>query len=365
MFIANCISIFLYLSTTLVQPGDILTVEPNQVDSTANVASELLGKARLLKLSEKSGHGAMYRRAAWASLEIQPPNHSLALVILDELMQQPESLFDKWDGLRIEARVYLAIQNDQLAAESYGQAELLAVADPSLIKSHPLVYIEIMQQQSAAYATSGDFLKAAQCAIRLRDHSNISIDSDHKLLAAQSACAYWLSAGNKNEYIDAWTDYKSLFPSSFASNQGVWLHIEHARNLSMLGDDIADHLEELFSNQELLNYNNYIEIGEELAWAWLEKDDSAEAQNFAYSTLQQTWNVVEERENSWLEAAGPLPLNHSPIIKQIKSFIGWYASMAYERDDFQTLESLGHAYGTRYGYEDGEAINMLNLSQNP
>ncbi len=367
MLTINFLSLVLLLPVACAdQPQDILTVDSNQVDSTRNTQGELLHKARTLKSSGKSGYGAMYRRAAWASLESLSSDNSETLAILDELKLQPESMFDQWDGLRIEGRVHLAMQANQLATASYEQAELLAITDPSLIDSHPLVYIEIMQQQSGAFAAIEDFTNAANCAVRLRDHASESIHSDHRLLAAQSACMFWLAAGKKDRYIASWDKYNSLFPSIFNNNQGVWLMIEHAKNLSSLGNELTAELEDLFVNPDLKAYNNYIEIGEELAWAWLEKDGIGDsAQNFAYSTLQQTWNAIEDHESTWLDRAGPLPVDQSPIKKQVKSFIGWYAAMAYERDDFQTLESLGHAYAERYGYEDGEAINMINLGQNP
>ena len=223
-----------------------------------------------------------------------------------------------------------------------------------------------MQQQSAAFAMVGSHASAAECAERLRDHSNSRIASDHKLLAAQTACIYWLAEANKDKYIDAWDRQIELFPSSVAGNQGIWIQLEHASNLASLGESLTETLESLFANSNLEEHSNYIEIGKSLTDAWLSStEDPQIASDHAFSVMTQTWNTVLAKHDDWLSLVNDDAPKQAAINRQVKTFLQWYAAMSYERGDLTTLESLGASYGEKFGYEDGEAENMLRLSANP
>ena len=96
------------------QPDDVVSIDNDQVETTDNVSSTLLTKARHLKTTIKPGYGEFYRRSAWASLDENQP--ATALSTLEELSQSYETLFDQWDSYRIAGRIYSSMENHEQAA---------------------------------------------------------------------------------------------------------------------------------------------------------------------------------------------------------------------------------------------------------
>lgn len=345
-------------------PEDPVVVIDPETQTATQVQSEsqtLLLDARQRKLTGKSGFGDHYRRAAWAAADEDATNISTPVAILQELIAAPETTFDVYDAYRILGQLHSRHVLWDDAANYYSQAALISEVDPTLVDSHPTVYVSVMQGLAAALKFQGDLIEAAQTQMALRDHTSGRLSRVDKRIAAYSSLRLWLAASNQVQYIEAWQHLAANYPERLEGNQGVHIQLEHARSLSEFDDDLVTHLDELWQQQAIRVFSACIHVALAVANSWDELVDVPLNTQFAYDVLLEGWDTFVEHEAVWIAGFNGSQQSINSLSHHTKLLLSRAVEHAITLERYAEALPLATAYVNRYGDEDFRAEVWLQM----
>lgn len=329
------------------------------IDVTPPSASELLTKARALKATVSPGYGDFYRRAAWAAFQDAPEDVSDAILILDELLVDPESVFDVFDAQRIAGQLLLAANDAVASLARYRAALELGRQDLLLIDSHPVLSVSIMQGAASAAAASGDFALAASFAAELRDHPSAYLPVRARRAASLSAARYHFRTGAADACEAAWTRAEQIAPDLFANHPGIHTRLERARALADLRDS-PEPLEDLWNTDGVRDYHSCLLIASALATRY-QGSEAPESDELAFSVLSEAWTAVVAREAQW-RAEDPDGLDS--LARHARIILHRATALAIHLEHWDEALDLAQIYRDRYDSEHdhrGAAWVMLAL----
>ncbi|MGV6814023.1 MAG: tetratricopeptide repeat protein [Phycisphaerales bacterium] len=299
-----------------------LITDDDHVDVVADISSQLLTDARTRKATGKSGYGSQYRRAAWAAIDESPTGDiAQAIAILHELLDDSESVFDTFDAYRMMGQIYFSKSDFENATLNYETGMSIATADPRLVDAHPMLFASIANGLSITSSALGDYPKALEYAIILRDHPSQSLSRKTKRIAAYSALNYALKSNNKSNYNEAWEILESRFPERTQGREGVSILHKHAIDLASFDGQIRDHLEEIWSREGVREYDTCISVALSLSDSWRSQTALEDNKLFSHLVLAEAWNSIEQFEQTWLDSAHDNPVRTTRINHHTKTLL--------------------------------------------
>lgn len=367
MLITNIFASILILNTfSISNPEDPVIVVDSETQTVEEVQSEsqtLLFDARQRKLSGKSGFGDHYRRAAWAADDENPDDLSLSVAILQELLSEPETIFDVFDAYRMLGQIYSGKRQWVSADGYYTQAILVAEGDPTLIDAHPRVFISTLQGGAFAKTAQGDYLGAAQNNITLRDHSCSRIPLQIRRDAALSAAHNSLLAYDEAGCIEAWQHITINFPEKLQGREGVYWQMEKAESLAKFTDNLAAELELLWAQTDIRSFDSCLHVVLALSGEWADQTENPSNTQFAYEVLAQGWDTIVENETEWITSFNGSQQRIDSLKKMTKMVLADAIMHSINLGLWIDALPLTEAYINRYGDQDDRAFSWLETVQ--
>jgi hypothetical protein len=206
-------------------PAVAQSEQSQAVESLPPEAAALASRALALRANGQAGHGEMLRHAA--ALVARDDSLSAAAkadlvsVLLSDVIDSPESLFDVLDAYRYWASVLDGAGRPTAAQAKYSAAVQLLDEHPSLLDRHGMVAGSLLQAAARNALLCGDVVQSARIADRLRGSSSLSVPATMRREAAFWAMMRWAEAGDRVRFQECWTSTVRDYPDAFAGENGL------------------------------------------------------------------------------------------------------------------------------------------------